>query len=263
MVYLRRVNFRRWQKKLHFLLSSMSVVYVLTTPIPEDGENATIRSGRFSGPAITGLCAWPRGARAGTTSTRVYEVVKSPEACHWKEHETTSLTVPSDFIEPVCNTLNGLEYYEDDSFTNLEHEYPAIVFDDTSNATLSWINWDKPPKDGDGAWHAKIRIIDPDGQEFTKTLQSIPATRKLSIPCPKERQKPYAKSKSKVCSTPVSTTSTNNSTPCLSDATVYAYLATQPNGSQVVHEDLEQIHEDDLVRTWVDGIFRFIGISEP
>ncbi|GJQ91149.1 hypothetical protein Tco_0002288 [Tanacetum coccineum] len=39
---------------------------------------------------------------------------------------------------------------------------------------------------------------------------------------------------------------TNNSTASLSDATVYAYLATQPNGSQVVHEDLEQIHEDDL-----------------
>ncbi|GJR16613.1 ribonuclease H-like domain-containing protein [Tanacetum coccineum] len=47
-------------------------------------------------------------------------------------------------------------------------------------------------------------------------------------------------------STPVSTASTNNSTTCLSDATIYAYLATQPNGSQVVHEDLEQIHEDDL-----------------
>ncbi|GJX56437.1 hypothetical protein Tco_0286334 [Tanacetum coccineum] len=31
------VDFRRWQKKMHFLLSSMSVVYVLTTPIPEDG----------------------------------------------------------------------------------------------------------------------------------------------------------------------------------------------------------------------------------
>ncbi|GKB22231.1 hypothetical protein Tco_0856154 [Tanacetum coccineum] len=42
-------------------------------------------------------------------------------------------------------------------------------------------------------------------------------------------------------STPVSTASTNNSTACLSDATIYAYLATQPNGSQVVHEDLEQI----------------------
>ncbi|GJU70773.1 MAK10-like protein [Tanacetum coccineum] len=42
------------------------------------------------------------------------------------------------------------------------------------------INWDKPPKNGDGAWHAKIRLIDPDGEEFTKTLQSIPTTRKLS-----------------------------------------------------------------------------------
>nr|GEU33830.1 ribosomal protein [Tanacetum cinerariifolium] len=41
------------------------------------------------------------------------------------------------------------------------------------------IDWDKPPKDEDGAWHAKIRLIDPDGEEFTKTLQSIPTTRKL------------------------------------------------------------------------------------
>ncbi|GKF76152.1 hypothetical protein Tco_0225596, partial [Tanacetum coccineum] len=41
------------------------------------------------------------------------------------------------------------------------------------------VNKDKPPKDGDGAWHAKIRIIDPDGEEFTKTPQSIPTTRKL------------------------------------------------------------------------------------
>ncbi|GJS66463.1 MAK10-like protein [Tanacetum coccineum] len=47
------------------------------------------------------------------------------------------------------------------------------------------INWDKPPKNGDGAWHAKIRLIDPDKEEFTKTLQSIPTTRKLS-----ERESP-------------------------------------------------------------------------
>ncbi|GJQ95752.1 hypothetical protein Tco_0006891 [Tanacetum coccineum] len=47
------------------------------------------------------------------------------------------------------------------------------------------INWDKPPKDGDGAWHAKIRLIDLDGEEFTKSLQSIPTTRKLS-----ERESP-------------------------------------------------------------------------
>ncbi|GJU61145.1 hypothetical protein Tco_1238911 [Tanacetum coccineum] len=36
------VDFRRWQKKMHFLISSMNVVYVLTSPILEDGENATM-----------------------------------------------------------------------------------------------------------------------------------------------------------------------------------------------------------------------------
>nr|GEW91217.1 zinc finger, CCHC-type [Tanacetum cinerariifolium] len=41
------VDFRRWQKKMHFLLSSMSVIYVLVTPIPEDGENANIEQIRM------------------------------------------------------------------------------------------------------------------------------------------------------------------------------------------------------------------------
>ncbi|GKF48833.1 hypothetical protein Tco_0142084 [Tanacetum coccineum] len=36
------------------------------------------------------------------------------------------------------------------------------------------------------------------------------------------------------------------STANLCDDIVYAFLASQPNGSQLVHEDLEQIHEDDL-----------------
>nr|GFA86388.1 ribonuclease H-like domain-containing protein [Tanacetum cinerariifolium] len=47
-------------------------------------------------------------------------------------------------------------------------------------------------------------------------------------------------------STPVSTVSSPDNTANLSDATVYAFLENQPNGSQLVHEDLEQIHEDDL-----------------
>nr|GEW39513.1 hypothetical protein [Tanacetum cinerariifolium] len=44
----------------------------------------------------------------------------------------------------------------------------------------------------------------------------------------------------------VSTASTRDNTAKLSDATVYSFLASQPNGSQLVHEDLVQIHEDDL-----------------
>ncbi|GKE70009.1 hypothetical protein Tco_1528081 [Tanacetum coccineum] len=47
-------------------------------------------------------------------------------------------------------------------------------------------------------------------------------------------------------STNVNTASTKDSTAKLSDATVYAFLANQPNGSQIIHEDLEQIHDDDL-----------------
>nr|GFC29609.1 zinc finger, CCHC-type [Tanacetum cinerariifolium] len=35
-----RVDFRRWQKKLHFLLSNISVVYVLTTHILDNGDDA-------------------------------------------------------------------------------------------------------------------------------------------------------------------------------------------------------------------------------
>ncbi|GJW71824.1 hypothetical protein Tco_0128741 [Tanacetum coccineum] len=42
------------------------------------------------------------------------------------------------------------------------------------------IDWNKPPKERDGAWHIKIELIDPNGEKFNKTFQSIPATRKLS-----------------------------------------------------------------------------------
>ncbi|GKE54932.1 hypothetical protein Tco_1490088, partial [Tanacetum coccineum] len=47
-------------------------------------------------------------------------------------------------------------------------------------------------------------------------------------------------------STQFSTASTQVSTANLSDDTVYAFLASQPNGSQLVYEDLEQIHEDEI-----------------
>ncbi|GJQ96163.1 hypothetical protein Tco_0007302 [Tanacetum coccineum] len=44
----------------------------------------------------------------------------------------------------------------------------------------------------------------------------------------------------------VNTASTKTSTASFSDATVYAFLSTQPQGSELVHEDLEQLHDDDL-----------------
>ena len=35
------VDFRRWQKKMHFLLATLNVVYVLSTPMPEEKEDET------------------------------------------------------------------------------------------------------------------------------------------------------------------------------------------------------------------------------
>ena len=39
-------DFRRWQKKMHFLLTTLKVVYVLSTPMPEEIENETIEQTR-------------------------------------------------------------------------------------------------------------------------------------------------------------------------------------------------------------------------
>nr|GEU31659.1 ribonuclease H-like domain-containing protein [Tanacetum cinerariifolium] len=55
-----------------------------------------------------------------------------------------------------------------------------------------------------------------------------------------------ASTQSSTASTQFSIATSQTSTANLSDATVYAFLANQSNGSQLVHEDLEQIHEDDL-----------------
>ncbi|GKC36787.1 ribonuclease H-like domain-containing protein, partial [Tanacetum coccineum] len=46
--------------------------------------------------------------------------------------------------------------------------------------------------------------------------------------------------------TQVSHAGTQVSTANLSDDTVYAFLASQPNGYQLIYKDLEQIHEDDI-----------------
>ncbi|CAM8943510.1 unnamed protein product [Rhodiola kirilowii] len=35
-------DFRRWRKKMHFLLTHLKVVYVLSTPCPEVGDNAAV-----------------------------------------------------------------------------------------------------------------------------------------------------------------------------------------------------------------------------
>ncbi|XP_021755973.1 uncharacterized protein LOC110721150 [Chenopodium quinoa] len=39
-------NFRRWQKKVHFLLTTLNVAYVLTQEVPQEVENETVAQSR-------------------------------------------------------------------------------------------------------------------------------------------------------------------------------------------------------------------------
>nr|GEW87873.1 zinc finger, CCHC-type [Tanacetum cinerariifolium] len=63
------VEFRRWQKKMHFFLSITSVVYVLTTPIPGDGvpkmhDNDKPKSNNVVGPSVVNMIEHNHSFRA-------------------------------------------------------------------------------------------------------------------------------------------------------------------------------------------------------
>ncbi|GJY31311.1 hypothetical protein Tco_0414806 [Tanacetum coccineum] len=84
-----------------------------------------------------------------------------------------------------------------------------------------------------------------------RTTANADGTSTLMIPGPvttkeKAQKKNDVKARSIIANSPVSTADTLDSIANLSDATIYAFLANQPNGSQLVHKDLKQIHEDDL-----------------
>ncbi|GKB52496.1 hypothetical protein Tco_0903249 [Tanacetum coccineum] len=38
------MDYMRWQKKMNFFLTSISVMYVLSTPIPDSGDDAIVES---------------------------------------------------------------------------------------------------------------------------------------------------------------------------------------------------------------------------
>nr|GEZ93327.1 hypothetical protein [Tanacetum cinerariifolium] len=95
-------------------------------------------------------------------------------------HWVTRLTIMKKYD---YGHLEEIEVRQDDQQLYKFKEEWEIARDAKINPfedVLVFRRMDKPPKDKDGAWHAKVRILDPDGEEFTKTLQSIPTTRKLS-----------------------------------------------------------------------------------
>nr|GEX46075.1 putative ribonuclease H-like domain-containing protein [Tanacetum cinerariifolium] len=118
--------------------------------------------------------------------------------------------------------------------------------------------WSKTSQDSKPHAHTLLGIIDfynsvlliqfNTACDVPRTTSNADGTSTSTIPGPvTTEEKAQKKNDVKARSiTPVSTVSTYDNTTNLSDATVYAFLANQPNGSELMHENLEQIHEDDL-----------------
>ncbi|GJU22153.1 putative ribonuclease H-like domain-containing protein [Tanacetum coccineum] len=82
--------------------------------------------------------------------------------------------------------------------------------------------------------------------QYVDVLQSLFVAIKLDLEGMKSSQEKTRRSKLVLLPQRLILPVTEISTASFSDATVYAFLSTQPKGSQLVHEDLEQLHDDDL-----------------
>ncbi|GKE28197.1 hypothetical protein Tco_1443581, partial [Tanacetum coccineum] len=95
--------------------------------------------------------------------------------------------------------------------------------------------------------YKNFKIVEQEGKRTVTTSSSSGSQNMAFVSSPgSTNEVNNANIQVSIVSTPVSTASTHVNTANLSDATVYAFLANHPNGSQIVHKDLEQIHKDDL-----------------
>nr|GEX55873.1 putative ribonuclease H-like domain-containing protein [Tanacetum cinerariifolium] len=91
-----------------------------------------------------------------------------------------------------------------------------------------------------------FKIVEQEIKGNTSSSSSLISQNMAFVSSPSSTSEVNTAYRVSTTNTQVSTASTQVSTANLSDATVYAFLANQPNGSQLVHEDLVKIHEDDL-----------------
>ncbi|GJV52111.1 hypothetical protein Tco_1447852 [Tanacetum coccineum] len=91
-----------------------------------------------------------------------------------------------------------------------------------------------------------FKIVEQEVKGYVSSSSTTGSQNMAFVSTPKSKNEDTAHIPVSTASTPVSATSTSDNAACLSDATVYAFLANQPHRSQIIHEDLEQIHDDDL-----------------
>ncbi|GKD34873.1 hypothetical protein Tco_1250382 [Tanacetum coccineum] len=258
---------------MHFLLSSMSVVYMLTTPIPKDGENATVEQLRKRAKWDNDDYVYRGLIHNGMFDPLfdIYQNVKSSKEL-WDSLEAKYMVEDASSKKFLKKLIRRTLYSQgrDGSRNCSNHYYCKVSHSQVQDYAL----WDVI-ENGNSFKPVAQTTTNADGtstslipspvttEEKVQKKNDVKARSMLLMALPNEHLmifNQYKDAKTLFAaiqtrlggfrrfpvSTQVSTASTQLSTANLSDDTVYAFLASQPNGSQLVYEDLEQIHEDDI-----------------
>nr|GEU87948.1 zinc finger, CCHC-type [Tanacetum cinerariifolium] len=105
-------DFRRWQKKIHFLLTTLKVVYVLSTPSPVWFENETLETSRKRMKIVALVRAMMALVQVGL---RILKSNKDDEVAWWVDSGATSYVCKDLRWFQVCKSI------EDGSFVKMEN----------------------------------------------------------------------------------------------------------------------------------------------
>ncbi|GJU94119.1 zinc finger, CCHC-type containing protein [Tanacetum coccineum] len=129
-------DFRRWQKKMHFLLTTLKVVYVLTTPMPELLEDATVEAIRIRAKWENDdyIC---RGHRLNGKSDSLFDVYTNVESAKelWDSLESKYMAEDSsskkflDFKHTLKHGKDDLSLVQLGSHLRIEESLRAQVSD--------------------------------------------------------------------------------------------------------------------------------------
>nr|GEV96423.1 hypothetical protein [Tanacetum cinerariifolium] len=180
-----------------------------------------------------------------STDYALWDVIENRNAFKPAAQTTTNADGTSTKLIPgPITTEEKVQKNNDVKTRNLNLKFLRSLPSEWNTHVVVWRN--KPDLDtmGFDDLYNYFKIIEQEVKRTTSSSLSSLNIAFVSYPSStKEINTAYGVS---TASTQVSTTSTQVSTANLSDATVYAFLASQPNRSQLIHEDLVQIHEDDL-----------------
>ncbi|GKA88288.1 MAK10-like protein, partial [Tanacetum coccineum] len=98
---------------------------------------------------------------------------------------------PLGIVRNVEVHVGKLKLFEEFHVVDMEREstcpllvgrgFLAIANAESDDLIENPIDWNRPPKERDGAWHIRIELIDTDGEKFDRAFQSILTNRRLSL----------------------------------------------------------------------------------